>query len=63
MAFLLHHGAGPDAVQQNGPFPQEEAVPTLTAVLHDTGFDGVRLAPLGGPPLLRQAIVARAVRA
>jgi len=36
---------------------------SLTAVLHDTGFDGVRLAPLGGPPLLRQAIVARAVRA
>ena len=35
---------------------------SLTAVLHDTGFDGVRLAPLGGPPLLRQAIVARAVR-
>ncbi len=36
---------------------------SLTAVLHDTGFDGVRLGPLGGPPLLRQAIVARAVRA
>jgi len=36
---------------------------SLTAVLHDTGFDGVRLAPLGGPPLLRRAIVVRAVRA
>jgi len=35
---------------------------SLTAVLHDMGFGGVRLAPLGGPPLLRQAIVARAVR-
>jgi hypothetical protein len=34
----------------------------LTRALLATGFSGIRLGPLGGPPLLRQAIVARAVR-
>jgi len=35
---------------------------SLTRALHATGFDDVGLSPLGGPPLLRQALVARAVR-
>jgi 2-polyprenyl-3-methyl-5-hydroxy-6-metoxy-1,4-benzoquinol methylase len=35
---------------------------SLTRALLATGFSGIRLGPLGGPPLLRQAIVARAVR-
>jgi SAM-dependent methyltransferase len=35
---------------------------SLTGVLTATGFADVRLAPLGGVPLLRAAIVARAVR-
>jgi SAM-dependent methyltransferase len=35
---------------------------SLTRALHATGFADVRIEPLGGPPLLRQALVARAVR-
>ena len=35
---------------------------SLAATLDATGFAQVRIAPLGGPPLLRQAIAARAVR-
>ena len=35
---------------------------SLSHALAATGFEGVRLAPLGGLPLLRAAIVARAVR-
>ena len=35
---------------------------SLAGALAATGFEGVRLAPLGGLPLLRAAIVARAVR-
>jgi SAM-dependent methyltransferase len=35
---------------------------SLAATLQATGFDDVRLSPLGGAPLLRDAIVARAVR-
>jgi len=35
---------------------------SLTRALAATGFTQVRLEPLGGPPLLRRALVARAVR-
>jgi SAM-dependent methyltransferase len=35
---------------------------SLSEALRATGFADVRLSALGGPPLLRQAIVARAVR-
>jgi ubiquinone/menaquinone biosynthesis C-methylase UbiE len=35
---------------------------SLTRALHATGFEDVELAALGGPPLLRRALVARAVR-
>ncbi|HTE64306.1 MAG TPA: class I SAM-dependent methyltransferase [Solirubrobacteraceae bacterium] len=35
---------------------------SLTRALHGTGFEDVALSSLGGPPLLRQALVARAVR-
>ena len=35
---------------------------SLAATLQATGFDDVRLSALGGAPLLRDAIVARAVR-
>ena len=35
---------------------------SLTRALRATGFADVGLRPLGGPPLLRQAIAARAIR-
>ena len=35
---------------------------SLTRALRATGFADVGLRPLGGAPLLRQAIVARAIR-
>jgi ubiquinone/menaquinone biosynthesis C-methylase UbiE len=35
---------------------------SLTRALLATGYSDIRLRPLGGPPLLRQAIAARAVR-
>ncbi|MGI8779104.1 MAG: class I SAM-dependent methyltransferase [Solirubrobacteraceae bacterium] len=35
---------------------------SLARALHATGFQDVTLAPLGGSPLLRRALVARAVR-
>jgi SAM-dependent methyltransferase len=35
---------------------------SLTRALLATGFSGIRLQALGGPPLLRRALVARAVR-
>lgn len=35
---------------------------SLTRALRATGFAEIRLRPLGGPPLLRRAIAARAVR-
>jgi SAM-dependent methyltransferase len=35
---------------------------SLTRVLEATGFSAIRLSTLGGPPLLRQSLVARAVR-
>jgi SAM-dependent methyltransferase len=35
---------------------------SLAATLRVTGFDDIELSPLGGVPLLRDAIVARAVR-
>ena len=35
---------------------------SLTRALEATGFSEVRVQPLGGPPLLREAIVARALR-
>jgi ubiquinone/menaquinone biosynthesis C-methylase UbiE len=35
---------------------------SLTRALHATGFERVELGALGGPPLLRHALVARAVR-
>jgi SAM-dependent methyltransferase len=35
---------------------------SLTRALHATGFEDVEISALGGPPLLRYALVARAVR-
>ena len=35
---------------------------SLTRALRATGFEDVTLRPLGGAPLMRQAVVARAVR-
>ena len=36
---------------------------SLTRALHATGFEAVQLGALGGPPLLRSALAARALRA
>jgi ubiquinone/menaquinone biosynthesis C-methylase UbiE len=36
---------------------------SLARALHATGFADIRIRSFGGPPLLRQALVARAVRA
>jgi len=56
---LTRHDAHFDPLGQHVRFYTRRS---LTRALAATGFTQVRLEPLGGPPLLRQAIVARAVR-
>jgi len=56
---LTRHDAHYDPLGQHVRFYTRRS---LTRALAATGFTQVRLEPLGGPPLLRQAIVARAVR-
>jgi SAM-dependent methyltransferase len=56
---LGHHDAHYDPLGQHVRFYTRRS---LTRALHATGFQDVSLAPLGGRPGLRQAIVARAVR-
>jgi SAM-dependent methyltransferase len=56
---LARHEAHYDPLGQHVRFYTRRS---LTGVLTATGFADVRLAPLGGVPLLRAAIVARAVR-
>ena len=56
---LTGHDAHYDPLGQHVRFYTRRS---LTRALAATGFTQVRLEPLGGPPLLRQAIVARAVR-
>jgi SAM-dependent methyltransferase len=56
---LTHYDAHYDPLGQHLRFYTRRS---LTRALHAAGFEDVELAPLGGPPLLRQSIVARAVR-
>ena len=56
---LAHYDAHYDPLGQHVHFYTRRS---LTRALHGTGFDEVRLDALGGPPLLRQALVGRAVR-
>jgi SAM-dependent methyltransferase len=56
---LARHDAHYDPLGQHVRFYTRES---LARALHATGFAGVRIEPLGGPPLLRSALVARAVR-
>jgi ubiquinone/menaquinone biosynthesis C-methylase UbiE len=56
---LAHYDAHYDPLGQHVRFYTRRS---LTRALHATGFEAVRIGPLGGPPLLRRALVARAVR-
>jgi SAM-dependent methyltransferase len=56
---LAHYDAHYDPLGQHVRFYTRRS---LIRALHATGFDDVRLSALGGPPLLRRALVARAVR-
>jgi 2-polyprenyl-3-methyl-5-hydroxy-6-metoxy-1,4-benzoquinol methylase len=56
---LAHYDAHYDPLGQHVRFYTRRS---LVRALQATGFERVELASLGGPPLLRQAIVARAVR-
>lgn len=56
---LAHYDAHYDPLGQHVRFYTRRS---LTRALHATGFEDVRIGPLGGPPLLRRALVARAVR-
>jgi ubiquinone/menaquinone biosynthesis C-methylase UbiE len=56
---LAHYDAHYDPLGDHVRFYTRRS---LTRVLHATGFEDVTLSALGGPPLLRQALVARAVR-
>ena len=56
---LGHHDAHYDPLGQHVRFYTRRS---LARALHATGFTGVRIAPFGGPPLLRSALVGRAVR-
>ena len=56
---LAHYDAHYDPLGQHVRFYTRRS---LTRALHATGFDAVDLHALGGPPLLRRALVARAVR-
>ena len=57
---LAHYDAHYDPLGQHVRFYTRRS---LARALHATGFEAVQLAGLGGAPLLRQALVARAVRA
>jgi ubiquinone/menaquinone biosynthesis C-methylase UbiE len=56
---LAHYDAHYDPLGQHVRFYTRRS---LTRVLHATGFEDVEVRALGGPPLLRRALVARAVR-
>jgi len=56
---LGHHDAHYDPLGQHVRFYTRRS---LRRALVATGFSAVRIAPLGGPPFLREALVARAVR-
>jgi SAM-dependent methyltransferase len=56
---LAHYDAHYDPLGQHVRFYTRRS---LVRALHATGFERVELDALGGPPLLRQALVARAVR-
>jgi SAM-dependent methyltransferase len=56
---LAHYDAHYDPLGQHVRFYTRRS---LSRALRATGFTDVRLRPFGGPPLLRHALVARAVR-
>jgi SAM-dependent methyltransferase len=56
---LAHYDAHYDPLGQHLRFYTRRS---LTRALRATGFERVELGALGGPPLLRHAVVARAVR-
>jgi SAM-dependent methyltransferase len=56
---LAHYDAHYDPLGQHVRFYTRRS---LARALLATGFEAVELRPLGGMPLLREAIVARAVR-
>ena len=56
---LAHYDAHYDPLGQHVRFYTRRS---LTRALDATGFEAVDIGTLGGPPLLRQALVARAVR-
>jgi SAM-dependent methyltransferase len=56
---LAHYDAHYDPLGDHVRFYTRRS---LARALHATGFEDVTLNALGGPPLLRQALVARAVR-
>jgi SAM-dependent methyltransferase len=56
---LTHYDAHYDPLGEHVRFYTRRS---LTRALQATGFEDVVLSPLGGPPLLRQALVARAIR-
>jgi SAM-dependent methyltransferase len=56
---LAHYDSHYDPLGQHVRFYTRRS---LTRALHATGFEHVDVRPLGGPPLLRRALVARAIR-
>jgi ubiquinone/menaquinone biosynthesis C-methylase UbiE len=56
---LTRHDAHYDPLGQHVRFYTRRS---LRRALLASGFSGVRLEPLGGPPLLRRALVGRAIR-
>jgi SAM-dependent methyltransferase len=56
---LARHEAHYDPLGQHVRFYTRRS---LARTLQASGFAGVRIEPLGGPPLLRRALVARALR-
>jgi SAM-dependent methyltransferase len=56
---LTHYDAHYDPLGEHVRFYTRRS---LTRALQATGFEDVLLSPLGGLPLLRQALVARAIR-
>ena len=56
---LAHYDAHYDPLGQHVRFYTRRS---LLRALHATGFEQVELSAFGGPPLLREALVARAVR-
>jgi SAM-dependent methyltransferase len=57
---LAHYDAHYDPLGQHVRFYTRRS---LTTTLEATGFTAVRIEPLAGPPLLRSAVAARALRA